>query len=191
VEINRQRVLSSADLSEGQRQDLEAALKELSTWMKPSKKPRKPAAPTDVPPLVEVSSEQPPQPDTTHPQSVPDSPGEAQPAQVKRPSLNPFQVVANALKADVRKPSLLETKSIAAMVDEVLQEKLKGGPHETRGIRLLDSPDGGLVVMVGLEKYEGVDAVPDEEIRHAIREAVSEWRERTSKGAVKGEKAGT
>jgi hypothetical protein len=37
-----------------------------------------------------------------------------------------------------------------------------------------------MVVMVGLNQYDGVEAVPDEEIRNLIRSAVAEWEERAS-----------
>jgi hypothetical protein len=35
-----------------------------------------------------------------------------------------------------------------------------------------------MVVMVGLDQYEGVEDVPDEVIRQFIREAVKEWETR-------------
>jgi hypothetical protein len=47
-------------------------------------------------------------------------------------------------------------------------------------IRLLDVPGKGLVVKVGLENYDGVEAVPDEQIRGLLRAAVDEWGRRTS-----------
>jgi len=46
----------------------------------------------------------------------------------------------------------------------------------------MELPKKGLVVMVGLEQYEGVDAVPDEQIRAIIRSAVKAWEEKATLG---------
>ena len=69
-------------------------------------------------------------------------------------------------------------KSIAAQVDEILQEKLPQSNMSQRAIRLIELPLRGLVVMVDGQAYEGVGDVPDEEVRKLIQECVSEW-ERT------------
>jgi len=71
-------------------------------------------------------------------------------------------------------------RSIAAQIDDILQEKLKDSPLAGRAIRLMELPNRGMVVMVGLNQYDGVEAVPDEEIRNLIRSAVAEWEERAS-----------
>jgi hypothetical protein len=62
-----------------------------------------------------------------------------------------------------------------AQIDEILQERLAGTPLAVRGIRLQEAPDGGVIVLVGLQRFEGIDAVPDSEIKAAIRQAVAEW----------------
>ncbi|MCI0518794.1 MAG: hypothetical protein L0Z70_00875 [Chloroflexi bacterium] len=94
--------------------------------------------------------------------------------QLNRPSLNPVDVFARALQGDSRAPAS-PPKSIALQVDEILQENLKGTPLEEKAIRLMELPGRGMVVMVGLDSYDGVDAVPDEEVRKAIRAAAAEW----------------
>jgi hypothetical protein len=71
-------------------------------------------------------------------------------------------------------------KSIVAQIDDILQEKLEGTPLSKRGIRLRELPNQHMAVMVGLDQYEGVEDVPDEEIRNLIRSAVSEWEKRVS-----------
>jgi hypothetical protein len=65
--------------------------------------------------------------------------------------------------------------SIVAQIDSVLQARLAGTPLAAKGIRLQESPEGGVLVWVGVSKYEGVDEVPDEEIKAALRAAISEW----------------
>lgn len=92
-------------------------------------------------------------------------------------SMNPIDFLTKALQSDVKtvKPA---PKSIVAQIDEILQEKLLGTPMEKRGVRLVEFPNQGMVVLIGLDKYEGVDEVPDEEIRQLIRSAVKEWEAR-------------
>lgn len=92
----------------------------------------------------------------------------------KRPSLDPVNILTRALQTDVKTP-IDEPKSIAAQIDDILQENIKETDLEKRGVRLVDLPGKGVVVMVGLEQYEGVDEVPDEDVRNAIRSAVEEW----------------
>lgn len=102
-------------------------------------------------------------------------------AQVKPPSMNPVDVFTRAISSDVTKVST-QSKSITAQIDEILQERLVNTPLEQRGIRLVDAPDGGVVVFVGIESYDGVKAVPDDEVQHAIRAAVAEWEKRNTQG---------
>jgi hypothetical protein len=68
--------------------------------------------------------------------------------------------------------------SIAAQIDEILQRKISGTPLERQEVRLIEFPKSGMVILVGKEQYEGVDAVPDKVIREVIEEAVSEWEAR-------------
>jgi hypothetical protein len=98
--------------------------------------------------------------------------------QLQKPSLNPINVLARAIQSDINVPPA--TKSIAAQIDEILQEKIEGTQLEKRGVRLLELPNKGMVVMVGLDQYAGVDEVPDEEIRSVIKSAVVEWERRVS-----------
>ncbi|HKY54921.1 MAG TPA: hypothetical protein VJM08_11470 [Anaerolineales bacterium] len=72
--------------------------------------------------------------------------------------------------------------SIVAQIDAILQERLLGTPLEGRGIFLAQSPEGGVNVYVGLTRYNGVDDVPDPEIKAAIRAAISEWENRYTPG---------
>lgn len=90
----------------------------------------------------------------------------------------PLEILRNSLEADVRSAMKSTPKSLAAQVDDVLQEMLAGSNLAGRGIRIMDTPSADLVVMVGLNKYDGIDAVPDQEVQEIIREAVAEWGKR-------------
>jgi len=93
-----------------------------------------------------------------------------------RALINPLSVFARALQPlpEVETPSL----NVVAQINAILQENLDGTPIKQRGILLMEQSDHSMVVMVGLDKYNSVDEVPDEEIRMAIRQAVSQWEDR-------------
>ena len=72
--------------------------------------------------------------------------------------------------------------SIVSQIDSILQARLAGTPLEDRGVFLAQSPDGGVMVYVGLTKYMGVNDVPDPEIKAAIRDAIAEWENKYTPG---------
>ena len=72
--------------------------------------------------------------------------------------------------------------SIVSQINSVLQARLDGTPLGERGIFLTQSPEGGVIVYVGLTRYNGVDEVPDPAIKAAIRAAISEWEDRYTPG---------
>lgn len=146
------------ELSLTQMKKLESTLNELGTWLgKPILTQRTP---------VEASA--------FLPSDV------SQPTGFKPPRLGPLDILKNSLDADVRSTLKSAPKSLAAQVDEILQSKLEGSQLAERGIRIMDTPSADLVVMVGLDKYDGVDAIPEMEIQAVIKEAVAEWGRRTS-----------
>lgn len=75
--------------------------------------------------------------------------------------------------------------SIVGQIDSVLQARLEGTSLGDRGIFLTQSPEGGVIVYVGLTRYNGVDDVPDPEIKAAIRAAISEWEDKYTPGLQK------
>ena len=72
--------------------------------------------------------------------------------------------------------------SIVSQIDSILQARLGGTPLEDRGVFLAQSPEGGVMVYVGLTKYMGVNDVPDPEIKAAIRAAIAEWENKYTPG---------
>jgi hypothetical protein len=166
-EIGGRKFHSSAEMSEVQRDNFSRLLNQMQNWLQPEREDSSQvkARPSIVPsaglstiaPLRPVANE------TAEP--------------IRPLSMNPIDALARAIQSDVPKiPSA--SKSIAAQIDEILQENLAGTPLEKRGISLLDHPGQGVLVRVGLEQYDGIDAVPDPEIRELIRSAAAEWENR-------------
>ncbi len=71
---------------------------------------------------------------------------------------------------------------MVGQIDAILQTKLIGTPLATRGIRLVESAQGGAMVVVGLNRYEGVGEVPEPEVQAVIRAAIAEWENKYTPG---------
>jgi hypothetical protein len=72
--------------------------------------------------------------------------------------------------------------SIVTQIDAILQARLAESPLGERGVFLTQSPEGGVIVYVGLTRYTGVDEVPDADVKAAIRAAISEWEDKYTPG---------
>lgn len=107
--------------------------------------------PTPTPPASEAP---PPEPTPTRPQP---SPAPSQP--------DPVEAVSTS------------NKSIVEQIDDILQEQLENSPLQDRGISLAQTLQGGMVIYVGLEKYEEIEAIPDKAIIAMIRSAVKTWEQ--------------
>jgi hypothetical protein len=84
-------------------------------------------------------------------------------------------------KKKAEEPELPPT-SIVGQINLILQAQIANTPLAARGVTLLESAIGGVNVYVGTNKYEGVDDVPEEEIKTAIRAAIAEWEKKYTPG---------
>ncbi len=98
-----------------------------------------------------------------------------------QPTLSPSTPPKTSTIAKEDRPSAPAT-SIVGQIDSVLQEQLDGTPLEERGVFLAQSPDGGVMVYVGLTKYMAIEDVPDAEIKAAIRAAITVWENKYTPG---------
>lgn len=160
AEINGRKLHNAAQLNAGDHQRLAAVVSELRSWLG--------EASLQVEALPPVPSQRlivPPEPTSAMP-----------PARVIPISPRPLDALGKVLTSSSPQPVVF--KSIASQIDELLQQRLAGTPLAGLKIRLVETPNQEVVVQVGAQQYEGVDAVPDEEIRSAIHQAVAEWEKR-------------
>jgi FtsZ-interacting cell division protein ZipA len=161
VTIDDQAIPASQALSPEQQRQLIKAVVDLQAWLA-SGPPGTPAE--DKMPVSALPAQQ--------------QPAVKEQDEAGRPSLNPFKIFERAITTTEGATQSSLPKSIASQVDEILQEKLAGTPLENRAIRLLELPGQGMVVMIGLTKYDELDKVPDLEIRRLIQQSVAEWERR-------------
>jgi hypothetical protein len=70
--------------------------------------------------------------------------------------------------------------TIVEQVDEILQDLLKDSPLKAQNIRLTEIYNKGVVVWVGMQYFEGIDAVPNEDVKQLIKTAVKKWEVKNS-----------
>ena len=144
---------------------------------------------TQIRPWLEAPKPASPPKAVQSPQGAPPQPV-ASPKEVSSPQKTP--VPAPAPAADDRPTAPPPPKdndepvpapqSIVAQIDLVLQARLSGTPLAGKGIRLQESPEGGVIVWVGVAKYGAIDEVPDEQIKAALRAAIAEWENKYTPG---------
>ena len=155
----------TASLSAEQRRRLIEMLSLMRPWLEGRSAPAPvPSIKTSPPPL------------SGQPSPAPVSPAPSTPKPTPQPSAPRASTIA---KED--RPSA-PANSIVTQIDAILQAHLAGSPLEGRGVFLTQSPEGGVIVYVGLTRYTGVDEVPDAEVKAAIRAAISEWENKYTPG---------
>jgi len=97
------------------------------------------------------------------------------------PVRDPINTLLRAVQSRAPKPDSQPT-SIISQIDEVLQEQLTALHLLERKIHLVEKTDHSMAVQVGLEHYESIEAVPDEETRSMLRSAIQEWEYRNMGG---------
>lgn len=66
--------------------------------------------------------------------------------------------------------------SIARQINDVLQQHLAMMPNlQARNIAITDALDGGVLIHVDDEMFDGLDAIPDGTIRAVIQRAIQDW----------------
>jgi hypothetical protein len=164
IGVDGQQYTSISQLSQDQRRYLGQMSADLVAWL--GQEEKRPDSTTHYPEAQRTPL--PAYPSVTEPKPTP-------------PDRNVVNAFLRSLQPKQSKERLIP-QSLAAQVDEILQEKLALSPHARRTIHLMDLPNLGIAVQVDSQQYEGIDAVPDEEIRRLIRESVAEWQRRAATG---------
>jgi hypothetical protein len=174
-EIRGRTVETAADLSADEHAEISMGLVDLYTWLGESSRP---AVSEEALAVAQAAVSEVRLGDSSQVASSPvSSTGEVS----KSPSLNIFSSLRRTTQSEVKQKLAPPPASIAVQVDEILQGKLEARDLEGKAVRLLDLPNQGMVIMVGLEKYQDVADVPDEELRDLIKESVAEWTARMLK----------
>ena len=88
---------------------------------------------------------------------------------------------STAPKKKDEKPEAAPT-SMVGQINAILQLRIANTPLSSQGITMMESPSGGVIVFVGVNKYEGVEDVPNEDVKAAIRAAIAEWEQKYTPG---------
>ncbi len=67
--------------------------------------------------------------------------------------------------------------NIAHQIDEIVQE-LRSETNITQAVRIVSGISGGVNILVGLERYEYIDDIPDAEVKALVKRAVKIWESR-------------
>lgn len=164
LDLDGSRVNTSA-ITTNQRKQLIEILNTIRPWLegKPASAPAPMTPPPPKPePAADVRQAAPP------PQPV---------AQPQAPAPKP----APAARKKVEELEAAPT-SIVGQVNLILQARLANTPLATKGVSLMESSTGGVNVYLGVSKYEGIDDVPDDEVKAAIRAAIAEWEKKYTPG---------
>ena len=141
-----------SELHTEQSRRITGLLRELHAWMDVSPSPVSPTQPETFKPAASTTGDE-----------------------TKSTSLNPLKIFSRSLQPLEKTGSKDPDLSIVAQIDEILQAKLEGIHLDDQGIHLVEGPDQGMVIEVGLNRYTEIDAVPDERVRQLIRLSVAEW----------------
>ena len=68
-------------------------------------------------------------------------------------------------------------QSMIEQINNFLQQKLVESVSSLKGVRLIESSEGTVRVLIGVQSYS-IDEVPDPEVAQLIREAVAAWEEK-------------
>lgn len=88
----------------------------------------------------------------------------------------------NPLKAEEKMAEAqnLQSKTIAGQISDIIADMIQSSPLKEKGVRLIERPDHGVDVWFGIEKFDGIDAIPYPEVKQLIKAAATRWEQEGS-----------
>lgn len=171
VEIEGKSFVGAEAMSANQRSAVEGAARDLRAWLGMGL--NTPVAPQQATPTVNAPSR------AQSTQAVAAAPAAPLYTNNPVPYSTPAAVTAPGAAAvngtEEAAAAVVGQKSIVMQIEDILQDMLAGSSLASKGIHLIEDPTKGVIVRIGLSHYEGIEAVPDPEIKATIRAAVAEW----------------
>jgi hypothetical protein len=183
LDMDGQRVDTSTPLAPAQRKRLIDLLNLIRPFLEGGQSTQ--AAPMPVPVSPPVSSSAPKPVPVSPPvsSSAPLTPAEqAMFTNLVQPKVEPVPARISFGRSPKKISEPATALSMVQQIDEILQLKLVNSPLAGQGIKIQEAPGGGVMVMVGLKKYEGVGDVPDPAIKAVLQAAVAEWEKKYTPG---------
>jgi hypothetical protein len=98
--------------------------------------------------------------------------------------IEPFKPLDADMEAEV--PHNLKPKTIAGQISDIIDEIIQTSPLREKGIKLIERADHGVDVWFGMEKFDGIEAIPYPEVKALIKTAAARWeREASAKTNLK------
>ena len=78
-------------------------------------------------------------------------------------------------------------RSIGGQISDIIDEIIQTSPLREKGIKLIEREDRGVDVWFGMEKFDGIEAIPYPEVKALIKTAASRWeKEALAKNKLDG-----
>jgi len=165
IQIEDRQIATADKLSSRQKAELMQAIQDLQGWLGMELRPsRMLQTAKELERLREITSAP--------------TPGIAESESIAPVKVDVTEIVTGSINPKAKRKEKEPPKSIAAQVDEILQKRLADSAFHDRLIRLTDAPGGGVEVIIDLQKYNGVNEVPDLAARKFIQDCVREWENR-------------
>lgn len=89
----------------------------------------------------------------------------------------PASVDLPEVEVEIEDEEEVKMLSVVDEVNDILQKKLIGSPLAGKGIHLMENHNNEIRFWVGLNSYNDVEDIPDQEVRTIIDESVKEWEQ--------------
>lgn len=86
----------------------------------------------------------------------------------------------NTSEDDEEEQLVIKPRTIAGQISLILEDMIKTTPLRDKGIKLIERDDHGVDVWIGMEKFDGVEAIPYPEAKQLIKAAAASWEKEES-----------